>query len=872
MSKKIAQLTKVIGMLVNKTEEHGHDIEHIHRAYESRMVELVDQSNAQVAEARRGMGTDGHAGHIVRTLIRQHETEKRTALQEFQEFKRRSKEHEQMLVATMEKRTEALMRDLQEVKQDFDDRIQQFTYITHSVHLEKGTQVEEMRGRFEKEKAEMMVQHQKRMGEALADRAAQEESKLRRLQEDFEKALQQQELAYQERLGNRRGEEEMRLQAAVDATRKEMSLDVERYRMSEASLRHTLTELQSDYEDLQAQFSRREKELQEHSLHVQQQLELDLRNSTMRMEEVVDELERVKERHTREIEQVNLRLLEQQSIRESEMLAQQRKELSEVQRAAHEKLSSQEKLLKNQMNELFLKLQAEHSERQKGHAQSLQDARDEKSRELVSLKKAFEEERSKLLVEHERTEQGLHAKLVAAMDQLRTAEDQNEQLRIENHRFSREAENLRIQLADVKRNLYREHEMKLRELENNERKREQEIVELKRNLDVLKGNEDRVQEAEKELQYIKTQMSDLQRSHERQVLASKEAHVKEVSMLKTGLEKLRESHQQQMDEWGKQHRKELEEAESRQMEVSNALMVKYEDMLAYREKEADRRHMQETKQIHEQYERQLLTERERWAADREVALREATSSHHRVVEVLQREMAAMQQMLAQKQAELSEVVKDKSDEKDSGDKLRACFLKEAKEMAERQKIEFDKIVQQKDFDHREHIRTIEEALDAVTQQHERDVAQLRARASELEFQLATRAARPIDEQRIRQLEADLREKDLLCRKIMEDLQHFKGELHDRENLLVQRNYRNLPPVESAFASGLKASASLGNADAEHAISHARLTSAIPPVIDMNLFRGMGQPPRPRSSSAKRRPLSASSKPTRARSPRSLYAI
>ena len=65
MSKKIAQLTKVIGMLVNKTEDNEYEMNHVHDAWEARVHELTDSTNAQVAEARRNMGADGQASHIV---------------------------------------------------------------------------------------------------------------------------------------------------------------------------------------------------------------------------------------------------------------------------------------------------------------------------------------------------------------------------------------------------------------------------------------------------------------------------------------------------------------------------------------------------------------------------------------------------------------------------------------------------------------------------------------------------------------------------------------------------------------------------------------------------------------------------------------
>merc|ERR1711871_857894 len=136
-------------------------------------------------------------------------------------------------------------------------------------------------------------------------------------------------------------------------------------------------------------------------------------------------------------------------------------------------------------------------------------------------------------------------------------------------------------------------------------------------------------------------------------------------------------------------------------------MVKYEDMLAYREKESEKVRTSEVKGVEEQYERVLTTERAKWAEERETALKQQVSSHHKAVEALQREMGALQQMLAAKQVELDERNKVKKEEKDTTDKIKAEFFREAKDMAERQRLEHEKELQTKYNAHREHIRQVE---------------------------------------------------------------------------------------------------------------------------------------------------------------------
>ena len=59
MSKKIAQLTRVIGMLVNKNEEQEYEKQYLSEAFEVELGRVVDEANELLNEARKQAGPDG---------------------------------------------------------------------------------------------------------------------------------------------------------------------------------------------------------------------------------------------------------------------------------------------------------------------------------------------------------------------------------------------------------------------------------------------------------------------------------------------------------------------------------------------------------------------------------------------------------------------------------------------------------------------------------------------------------------------------------------------------------------------------------------------------------------------------------------------
>jgi len=94
MSKKIAQLTRVIGMLVNKNEEQEYEKQYLSEAFEVELGRVVDEANELLNEARAQAGPDGakmDSTEMLRAMGKQHEAEKKNAYHEFSEFKLRVK-------------------------------------------------------------------------------------------------------------------------------------------------------------------------------------------------------------------------------------------------------------------------------------------------------------------------------------------------------------------------------------------------------------------------------------------------------------------------------------------------------------------------------------------------------------------------------------------------------------------------------------------------------------------------------------------------------------------------------------------------------------------------------------------------------------
>ena len=277
MCKKIAQLTRVIGMLVNKNDEQEYEKQFLMEAFEVELGKVIDEANTIVGEARKAAGPEGDkmdAIEMLRAIGKQHESEKKNAYTEFSEFKIRAKERERMLVQQFDKRIEEMSKELSAAKEQFERNTRAFAETMQLMHSEKGEVVEKLKIQHDQQITDLINKSTKRLNDTLAEKARAEEELRNQLRGEFEQALEQTQKSAEDRVRHIRQEEEIKHRANMESIRRELGSEIDRYRLAEASLRHTVSDMQQRCADYELTLARREKEL--HDLEQRKAEEADL--------------------------------------------------------------------------------------------------------------------------------------------------------------------------------------------------------------------------------------------------------------------------------------------------------------------------------------------------------------------------------------------------------------------------------------------------------------------------------------------------------------------------------------------------------------------------------------------------------------------
>ena len=309
MSKKIAQLTRVISMLVNKNEEQEYEKQYLSEAFEIEIGRVVDEANNLLNEARAAAGPDGskmEATDMIRALSKQHETEKKNAYHEFTDFKMRVKEREKMLVEQFERKVEGMTRELTELREQFEHNTRAFAETMQLMQAEKGEDVERLKMDHDNQIADLINKSTKRLNETLAEKARSEEELRSQLKAEFEQALEQTQKSAEDRVRYIRQEEEIKNRANMESIRRELGAEIDRYRLAEASLRHTVSELQQRCADYELTLARREKELHDLEQRKAEEADMEYQKSRQLIDRLEREIARMDDSHKKELEDTRL--------------------------------------------------------------------------------------------------------------------------------------------------------------------------------------------------------------------------------------------------------------------------------------------------------------------------------------------------------------------------------------------------------------------------------------------------------------------------------------------------------------------------------------------------------------------------------------
>ncbi len=173
MSKKIAQLTKVVYALNTKNDEQDSIVEYLKERHESEMQQLLRETKSRVNELQQRIEKYEQQKADMQKLDQRlrDESEKRTQIvQQFEQYKISVKEKEEKLQAENEMKASASVKQLLATKNDFEKQLEDFKKTRELLEKDKDKAMEELVSKHHEELDQLMKAHRLRYDEVVKDK------------------------------------------------------------------------------------------------------------------------------------------------------------------------------------------------------------------------------------------------------------------------------------------------------------------------------------------------------------------------------------------------------------------------------------------------------------------------------------------------------------------------------------------------------------------------------------------------------------------------------------------------------------------------------------------------------------------------------
>lgn len=140
MSKKIAQLTKVIYSLNTKNDEHEEIIEGLKTAHQEELQKVTVEYKDKMGHYRQKMELINEQELLInklQSLLQEERTEKQNFVTDFEKFKHSKDEMEKTVISKYEAKMAEMANNLVKIKDEFENRTQQFQIAKKNSENEK---------------------------------------------------------------------------------------------------------------------------------------------------------------------------------------------------------------------------------------------------------------------------------------------------------------------------------------------------------------------------------------------------------------------------------------------------------------------------------------------------------------------------------------------------------------------------------------------------------------------------------------------------------------------------------------------------------------------------------------------------------------
>ena len=173
MSKKIAQLTKVIYALNTKNDEHEASLEGLKTVHEEEMQQLITETKEKMNYFKSRLGDLGEQKRkveLLETHVHEEQLRREEAITEFEMFKRTSEDKESALRSEFSNKILSMSKELLTSKRQFEDRLKDFHLTRKRLEEDRDTAIEELTSKHHEELDQLMKAHRVRYGEVVKEK------------------------------------------------------------------------------------------------------------------------------------------------------------------------------------------------------------------------------------------------------------------------------------------------------------------------------------------------------------------------------------------------------------------------------------------------------------------------------------------------------------------------------------------------------------------------------------------------------------------------------------------------------------------------------------------------------------------------------
>ncbi|XP_061846002.1 protein FAM184A [Colius striatus] len=270
MSKKIAQLTKVIYALNTKNDEHEATIQALKDAHEEEIQQILAETREKILQYKSKVAEEMDLKRKIQVLeesLEDHKKMKHQALTEFEAYKGRVEDMQLCAEAQHVQRVVTMSREVEEIRKKFEERLRSFIQLQVQYEKDKRTALEDLKAAHRLEIQELLKTQQSQNAtlskgqekleelhklelEDLNNKVEELRLERKKLIEDYESKLSKAQSFYEHELDSLKRSQLFTAESLHACKEKEVELRKE-FQNQESMLRKNLGKLKTELQMVQ---------------------------------------------------------------------------------------------------------------------------------------------------------------------------------------------------------------------------------------------------------------------------------------------------------------------------------------------------------------------------------------------------------------------------------------------------------------------------------------------------------------------------------------------------------------------------------------------------------------------------------------------